>query len=513
MARTARFIGRSGEKRFSTLCSDAGVTCNPADEDDHGWDHVLEFPHRSTPGVPADLQRSLPPVFVQTKTHELGHGSVRMKLSNSLSLARSPNPCFIVVAPPSGSLDQNSWRALHFWSEQIGQTLKRAREATSKGLSEDSFHRKWITFKFVKADRFAQESLIPWIKGTIREVGSDYAAAKSSLLSSVGFDAERLVGTIHFAPMGSIEELIDHQIGLTPTIPIGGFELRDRRFGIEVKMPIPSGGGWTGTMHAHGKECRLRLRGPDETELELKGEFIVGSLPGLPVDQCKFRVRTDFLDLVTSLSGKTQFNLNFNTADKRSPDDLEKLTRIISWAGGGPIDVQAWLDDQRLFGGTASLNAMLDRPGFEFLHPLIGTLANLSSHLRMTVPSISIEDLAASEGPLVALHDFLTGPDMSVSAQLEPSVDPEEIDEVITYGFADVGGWRFGALTSWRATEQSVDNGVWKFKLGRRRLIERYAFDAADQAGSAAFEADFTRLAATPGALIMDDNAVARLQR
>lgn len=63
-----RFTGRSGEKRFSALCSDAGVTCNEPREDEHGWDHVVEFPHVAQPGVPADLQRATPAVFVQTKS-------------------------------------------------------------------------------------------------------------------------------------------------------------------------------------------------------------------------------------------------------------------------------------------------------------------------------------------------------------------------------------------------------------------------------------------------------------
>ena len=132
------------------------------------------------------------------------------------------------------------------------QTLKRAREATSKGLPESSFNKRSLTFKLTDADRHATDDLLPWIEQTITAVGPDYAAVKTSFLETVGFDEQRLVGTIQFAPLRSVEELIDHQLGLTPTISIGKFELRDRRFGIDVPLalPVPSEGEWIGTLHA-----------------------------------------------------------------------------------------------------------------------------------------------------------------------------------------------------------------------------------------------------------------------
>lgn len=509
----SRFVGRSGEKRFSTLCSDEGITCNPANEDDHGWDHVVQFPHKPQPGIPADLQKSLPPVFVQTKAHKSDHQTVRMKLSNALALARSPNPCFVVIPPEKSSVEDKPWRAVHFWIEMIEQSLKRAREAAGKGIPETSFHKRWITFRLIDADRHSTDQLIPWIERTIREAGFDYAAAKVSLLNSVGFDAERLVGTIQFTSLRSIEELIDHQLGLTPTIPIGNFELRDRRFGIDVPMPMPvsTNGEWIGTLHANPKPCVLRLRGPDDVEIELAGDLIASSLPGLPIEQCKLRVKADFLDLVHSIGSPAQFKLNFNTEDKRTPAQLQKLARVLSWAGQGEIDAQVLWDDKRLFGGTAYINSLPNRAAFERLALLMGCLVQLSSHLRLASPEISIDDIRAAEEQLVALHGFLTSADMNVSAKVNADASPLKIDEVVTYGFADVENWRFTALTRWKCSEQSVEAGVWTFRLFDRRIVERYAFKIADNNAAAIFDADFKRLAATPGVLVMDDNAVARL--
>jgi hypothetical protein len=509
----SRFAGRSGEKRFSTLCSDEGITCNPAQEDDHGWDHVVQFPHKPVVGVPADLQRALPPVFVQTKTQSSEHPKVRMKLTNALALARSPNPCFVVIAPPSERRIADPWRATHFWGPLIGQTLKRARQAARDSVPEGELHKRWITFNLDTASSLSPNDLLPWIEQTVKEVGADYAASKSLLVGSIGFAEDRLIGTVQFDELHSIEELIDHQLGLTETIPIGKFEIRDRRFGIDVKLPIPDATGpMIGTMHANPRECLLRLRGPDFTELEFEADFLVGSLPGLPVDQCKFRIKNDFLDLIIGSSGASRFKLKYHTADKRTPVELEKLARLISWSGQGSIDVGIWLEDRRLTGGAATLDlGGSQQPFYQRLTHLIGPLAQLSSHLRNSTPTISFEEVMEADEPLVALYGFLTTPDMNVATRIEGESITPEIDQVIMYGFADVGIWRFAAITQWRALEQAIEGETWKFKVGDRHIIHRYAFEAVSEHASAAFEADFARIASTPDALIMDDNAVARL--
>ena len=67
-----------------------------------------------------------------------------------------------------------------------------------------------VTFRLATSDRRSSLEILPWIEATVRNVGRDYPAVKTALLDTVGFDSARLVGTVQFAPMKSIEELIDH---------------------------------------------------------------------------------------------------------------------------------------------------------------------------------------------------------------------------------------------------------------------------------------------------------------
>jgi hypothetical protein len=157
-----RKLGRSGETRFANLVADyeLGATCNDSHEDEHGWDHVVEFDSHPSPGVPADLQTSIPAVFVQTKTRaSFTSLKVTVKLSNALAFTRSNNPCFVVLvsAPPS---EPPRFHAVHWWDELIARTLKRARELHREGVNESSFHQKegtgtYLSPKSMSDDLFA----------------------------------------------------------------------------------------------------------------------------------------------------------------------------------------------------------------------------------------------------------------------------------------------------------------------------------------------------------------------
>ena len=112
----ARKVGKLGERTFAALVSDyePGATCNASEEDEHGWDHVVEFDHRPLRGLPADLATALPACFVQTKTR-LRYGNLKatMKLSNALAFTRSNNPCFVViVSAPAG--EPTRFHAVHW---------------------------------------------------------------------------------------------------------------------------------------------------------------------------------------------------------------------------------------------------------------------------------------------------------------------------------------------------------------------------------------------------------------
>lgn len=503
--RMSRFIGRSGEKAFSYLCSRYGVTCNQAHEDDHGWDHVVEFPHVPEPQIPADLQAALPAVFVQTKSHESDGLEVRMKLSNALKLARSTNPCFVLLATISADGTGVSWHAVHFWSGLMERVLRRVRETSRDGIPETELHQHWFSFTMTSEDARSEHDLLPWIQRAVREVGRDYAAAKAALYADLGLEGPRFGGTLQLGPLSSADELIDHQLGLTHSVPLVGVSLHDRRFGIEMPLPLPEFEKATAHLRANPVDtCTVRVRGPDGVEFELQGELTFASLPGLPMERAKARIRTPVLDIIWAFSGQSSFKVHINTAERRSPAELEQVCRLVSWGGQGPVDVQVSVRDERLLGAELLVDAAPDQPGYARLAHLVEPLVRVSRHLKSKVPMVSIEEVDDSTG-VELFHRFLTGTEIQANTIIAPGEQVPQVDHAVGFGLVAVGAWRFGALAKWPIIQQERTEERWSIKFGAPTFLESYAFDQTDEGALTCLHDDYRRYATRSGALPLDN--------
>ena len=89
--------GRPAEAQFEFLCATAGITCNPSEQDDYGWDFLVEIPMIAAEGTPADKWPPPRSTFVQVKSTEGPRSRAEMKVSNAMLLAKNPAPCFIVL--------------------------------------------------------------------------------------------------------------------------------------------------------------------------------------------------------------------------------------------------------------------------------------------------------------------------------------------------------------------------------------------------------------------------------
>ena len=94
-ARMSQRQGRSAERKFSLLCSHAGVTCHEPTDDDHGWDFHVEF--KGPPVDRANGWPSLRSAFVQVKQTGAERPSVRLTVSAALDLMVRQEPSFLVL--------------------------------------------------------------------------------------------------------------------------------------------------------------------------------------------------------------------------------------------------------------------------------------------------------------------------------------------------------------------------------------------------------------------------------
>ncbi len=500
----ARFTGRSGEKRFSTLCSDLGITCNESVEDERGWDHIVELRHEAVPGVSADMAYRVPAVFVQTKSHEADGLSVTMKLSNAVNLARSPNPCFVVLMSLALDSVTPKWHAVHVWGALLERIMKRAREESRDGVPDDAFHTKYFSFTMTAQDQREEPALLPWIEHTVRSVGRDYGAAKAALSPPPD-----LVGEIKVGPLGSIGELVDHMIGLTKHIPISGVTMGLRRFGIDVPFPMPAGDVAFASLQSHPSDtCDIRLRGPDGTVVELVGDVIAPPDLGLPEESYKYRFRAPNLDIVWSPAGEATINGHLNFQDVDTPAAIEKALLLMSWAGQGPIDIRIVIRDRPALGASAMINPIEDRQGFADLAAVTGSLVRVSRHLKAEVPMVTIAQIDAAEH-LVTFHNFIETAGMRMSVELPDDVVVREPTAGVGFGILPVGSWMFAAVQRFPIVQQRREGGLWTIEYGKPVLLDTFAFPIGDADTLEHFKDAYRRNASATGAIALDNVLVA----
>lgn len=422
----ARRLGRSGELLFAQLAADYGdgATCNPSLEDDKGWDHVIEFDVRPVAGLSADLQVRLPPISIQVKTHaDPANLSARISLTNSLSFTRTPNPCFLIIitAPPGG---KPTYYLRHWWEDEIGRTLERARKLSSEGMDERAMGARTLSISMSPDEGVEGKALIEALRATVESIGRDYAAAKRSIIETVGFGTDRLQGRLTIGPVGSVDDLLDHQLGLTTSISVTQLTLSDRRFGIDVPFPMPSGEITHASIQANpSSTCRIRLKGPDAHIVTVPGDVLVASIPVEGNEATRVRFRTEVLDIIWDLEGKLTFRGRIDGSRLLDLRELGAGACLLSWGGRGDIDVTVHIDGEKALGALGRLDAGGDEHAFEAFALEIDTLVALAE-LADVRPQLSLYHVASS-GSLGPMHAALSTDGLNMNAEtVGPIVDP-----------------------------------------------------------------------------------------
>src|SRR4051794_2524556 len=111
-----RRLPRYAETELQRLCAKAGALCHAVDEDESGWDRLIEFPEKDFPG-PADTRPPRLVAYGQVKSVEKGSLTCRVKLSNALRAAQSPQPWFIVLVTGETHRHPSRVFAVHVWDD------------------------------------------------------------------------------------------------------------------------------------------------------------------------------------------------------------------------------------------------------------------------------------------------------------------------------------------------------------------------------------------------------------
>ena len=121
-------LGPLGEDVLRKWCSEAGLTRNKAEQDENGWDYLVEFPIRKEANAPWDKAVAPVECKVQVKATRRLRNSVGIKLSNALKMAKCPLPFYLLVLEFSDGIELDQARILPIDGAVAEKILRRVRQ-------------------------------------------------------------------------------------------------------------------------------------------------------------------------------------------------------------------------------------------------------------------------------------------------------------------------------------------------------------------------------------------------
>lgn len=461
-------LGEWAEANFSAKCARAGVTRNRSRQDRTGWDYFVEFRAKQIPGIPADLQPADISARVQVKSKAKGPPYVDLRLSNALRFAKDPLPCFLILYQATQGGEPVRIYARHIWTEEISQALLRARKADVEG--REDLNKLTLRYSFSDADDHSDD-LIRWMEQIVS--GRDrYAEEKQALVSTVGFEDDRIHGSMSIAPE-DLEALIDHQIGLNDVAPPVTMTIIERRFGIDSRTPLYSGTPDTAQLRSHPLPARVRVRPPEDPDFWLDGEIYLPSVQG-PLEIMKLRVVTDFLEIVVTGSKQGTVTL-INDPDRQLGLNSHRARiDVLRIAASGPLRLMVAVEGKPNIPADTVLQVdKIDRALEQFSNA-IGCLEKASAGVLPTDLTVSQREIDIAWNGLVDFNAMVTGTDVAGNFEFEE--EPDERLRSVTasyfFDFVEVGGWVFGAVVRRVIETLEIDGVHARLAFGTARVVE-----------------------------------------
>ncbi len=239
--RSALKIGKLGEKTLSKWATEADLIINRSDEDESGWDFVVEFPLDSEqPQTRTSLDKRIAPIqcLVQVKSTDSRTGKRDIKLSNWERLVKSPLPAFFLVCEFDGLNECQRAFLIHIDERLIRRVLKRLREADAAQSRPIHQIKSTLTYKEMHCIYpMNGNGLRATIVAHVGPSFNDYVVKKQKYVEEVGYENGGHIGefTMTVQPgEDPLQILVDHSMGLRGPLTVEKIRFTDLRFGTEA---------------------------------------------------------------------------------------------------------------------------------------------------------------------------------------------------------------------------------------------------------------------------------------
>jgi hypothetical protein len=475
-------LPRFAELRLATLCAESGALCHKVEEDESGWDRLIEFPRPDAAG-PADTHPPRKRAYAQVKSARNQRLSCRVKLSNALGAAQSPEPWFILLVTARAGKGPVKIYAVHVWDGIMRRTLEAVRRAENEGRP---LNRSWLTIPFDVADE-KNDNLISWMQEAIDAAASDYAQAKKTIYRRAGYEEGCGIGQVTIEA-ASKDEILKNFLGLGSGLRMLRFTFTPSRFGIVSPEPLMD-------MHVTPERagaCEIRLRNPRRSEpIILSGAVYQVGAPVVPPGQTRFRFSAAFMEILYGLDGQAEFRAHLEPHEKTDLLTIENFARLNEWIEEGEIDIQVWLDGNRAVGQILRADKPSAQWDWAIAAGAARLLRNIAGPGMQDQIRVSLQDLGRASG-LKTFYQFVeTGPFRMEFKPLPGA--PPQLTTVLYWFDVEIGGHVFYALVERTIMEDIMIEGKRRITAGNPRHLEAYALLNVTEAGRKMMRDDYER--------------------
>ncbi|TSD86035.1 hypothetical protein FFK22_024775 [Mycobacterium sp. KBS0706] len=487
---TIKRLPKFAERHFSLLCSNDGALCTHSEEDENGWDYLVEFEPEAS-SKPIDMRPGRQPAYVQIKSKPKLEPQCTITVSNALKFAKNKSPCFIILVVASTIKKPVRYFAIHFWKDLIERALEAGRKAERDGTK---INKMTLTITFTNNDEKG-DNVVSWMHDTIRRI-PDYENTKAKMAEAAGFDGIFGTGHIDFGEQDPAD-IVDHFLGYKEDLKINKLSLSTVRFGIAIPEQ-DMGPGRVQITQASPRDCVIRIKNiKTSEELRFNGQILT---PGIRVSEelFKLRVKSEFFDMVYKLDGKADWTIKVETGDKYPLRDIHKISTVFYWHATQRIDVQIWIDKQRLIGSVIETSA--DKLGMgQNAIDSWGSLSVWTELLRRIVGDdgesdckLALSDFNSNYKEMIDFWKLHIFEEITI-VDSKPTEYSHNVDCAIYYTYIYVGEYVFCSIIKRDVVKFDETGGVRKIVLGKPEMVESCYKDASDGRAIPQLEEDCNR--------------------
>ena len=333
-------------------------------------------------------------------------------------------------------------------------------------------HKKWMEIGFSDEDDHTDE-VIGWMVATIEANSREYGVKKRYLYETLGYDeGQNFRATITFGPVNGIEEIVDHQLGLTDYLPVSNITVIDCRFGIEAPVPvIDNASGQMQLRPNNSRECKVVFQNLSGGVASFEATMRTPALPDLPADKFKILVQTWCFD-ISILPGGGTLQIRDLWDEELSIERLIELSQFLSW-GEEPMTIKITgtdlppLNCQGQFGSSPLMGHFA----------ALGDAAKMIQEIQIRAGSMAIShtfrDLHISLRELLIFYAFLTGNDLQLRGQWAPSLQHEvDLSRMLGYFDFQIGDFIYFVVFDASVTGPTTEEDGVRLDCGPRLLRE-----------------------------------------